>query len=112
MYLPWPSYAPVLYFTEIASYIHSSEAGCILMYALVLIHSAVLDTSWGKFGMYTSFLEHNGTIAGPFNEYLEHFLSLMNIRPKFWKVERIKLVTIRVQLNGFFPLTKVTLTNI
>ena len=32
MYLLWPSYTHVLYFTEIASYIHSSEAGCILMY--------------------------------------------------------------------------------
>ena len=35
MYLPWPSYAHALYFTEIASYIHSSEAGCIIRYALV-----------------------------------------------------------------------------
>ena len=39
MYLPWSSYnyAHALYFTEIASYIHSSEAGCILMYALVKV---------------------------------------------------------------------------
>ena len=37
MYLPWPSYAHGLYFTEIATYIHSSEAGCILMYALVIL---------------------------------------------------------------------------
>ena len=26
-----------LYFTEIASYMHSSEAGCFLMYALVIM---------------------------------------------------------------------------
>ena len=37
MYLPWSSYARALYFTDIASYIHSSEAGCILMYALAII---------------------------------------------------------------------------
>ena len=37
MYLPWLSSAHALYFTEIASYIHSSEAGCILMYALVFV---------------------------------------------------------------------------
>ena len=37
MYLPWLSYAHALYFTVIASYIHLSEAGCILMYALVIL---------------------------------------------------------------------------
>ena len=40
MYLPWSSYAQALYFTEIA--IHSSEAGCNLMYALIYFHHSFL----------------------------------------------------------------------
>ena len=43
------NYAHALYFTEIASYIHSSEAGCILMYALVVFIGlrASVTQEWG-----------------------------------------------------------------
>ena len=58
MYLPWSSYAYALYFTEVASYIHSSEAGCILMYALVIIITQI-------------------HIAGFFNGLLTDHLSLL-----------------------------------